>query len=468
MNEYTYQYLPWRGVSEATFRTYGVKTKINSEGKPVAIGFRYPSGKIKVRLLDRKEFYTEGETNKSGLFGIDVFPAGSHSTITITEGELDACSLYQVTRTPVVSVQSASSAVRDCTVDYDYINSFERIIIAFDNDTAGREALRSVSRLFDYNKIYVVKYTKRKDANEFLMHGEDTDLLNIWHNCKKYMPETILSDLETFKKLITAPTQYGFPYPFPTLTEMTYGIRQGESVLLTAQEGIGKTEIMHTIEHKILKETDDAVGAIFLEEPKRRHLQALAGIELRKPVHLPDCLTSEGEVIQALEKVVKKDDRLHIYSHFGSDDPDILLETIRFLVSARSCRYILLDHISMVVSGLAGDDERKALDYISTRLEMMVKELDFSLIMVSHVNDDGLTRGSRYISKIADIRIDATRNLNSVDAEERNTTTLTVSKNRFSGKTGFAGKILFDLQSYTMREKEHVLPGVHLPGLPVF
>jgi len=40
---------------------------------------------------------------------------------------------------------------------------------------------------------------------------------------------------------------------------------------------------------------------------------------------------------------------------------------------------------------------------------MMVKELDFALIVVSHVNDDGLTRGSRNISKIADIRLDLYR-----------------------------------------------------------
>jgi twinkle protein len=244
-------------------------------------------------------------------------------------------------------------------------------------------------------------------------------------------------------------------YPSQTLNDMTYGIRTAESVLLTAMEGVGKTELMHAIEYNLLKGTQDNVGAIFLEEPRPRHLQAIAGLELRLPLHLPDCSCSEGEVAAAIERVVSKDDRLFIYSHFGSDDPGVIESTVRFLVTARGCRYILFDHISMAVSGLAGEDERRALDYLSTRLEMMVKELNFALIFVSHVNDAGQTRGSRYISKIADIRIDAYRDINHVNENERNRTYLTVSKNRFSGRTGPAGVLQFDPFTYTYKELEH-------------
>ena len=83
---------------------------------------------------------------------------------------------------------------------------------------------------------------------------------------------------------------------------------------------------------------------------------------------------------------------------------------------------------------------------------MMVKELDFALIVVSHVNDEGLTRGSRNISKIADIRIDLKRDVTSSDPVVRRTTHLTISKNRFCGRTGPAGELLFDPQTYTLEE----------------
>ena len=452
---YTYEYLPLRGINRETLVKYGCRTKIDSTGKPVSIGFPYPNGSTKVRSLEHKDFHwAEGVPHEAGVFGKDKFSSGEHKWVAITEGELDALSLYQTVRCPVVSVQSASSSVRDCSADRSYLNSFDRIYLALDGDAAGREAADRIAKLFDFNKVYQLKFDKYKDPNEFLQRGDELALKNVWNNARRYQPDNIVSHFDEFDKILSEMPGIGIPYPFPALNEKTYGIRTSESVLITAQEGIGKTELMHAIEHHILKETDYAVGAIFLEEPKRRHLQALAGIELRKPVHLPDCYCADGEVSAALRKVVGHDERLHVYSHFGSDDPESLLDTIRFLVSARGCRVILLDHISMVVSGLAGEDERRALDYFATRLEMMVKELDFALIMVSHVNDFGQTRGSRYISKVADVRIDAVRDIASPDLTTRNTTILTIPKNRFSGKTGVAARLLFDMETFTYAQIE--------------
>lgn len=454
LSAFSYEYLPFRGINKEALIKYNVKTKIDADGKPIAVGFPYPNGSAKVRLLDNKEFYwpKEGIQPEAGLFGSDKFSSGEHKYVTITEGEIDALSLYQVIGSPVVSVQSSSSAARDCAAARSFLNGFERIYLALDGDARGREAAAAVARLFDFNKVFLVKFDKHKDANEYLKAGEEGELRNLWWNSRRYQPESVVSTFSDFEKILKEAPKAGVPYPFPSLNEMTYGIRTGESVLITAQEGVGKTEIMHAIEYKLLKETDDAIGAIFLEEPKRRHLQAIAGLELRRPVHLPDCDCAEADILAALQKAVGKDERLHVYSHFGSDDPDSLLDTVRFLVTALNCRYILFDHITMAVSGLAGEDERRALDYLSTRLEMMVKELNFALILVSHVNDDGRTRGSRYISKIADMRIDITRDTGNADPVARNTTEVKVSKNRFSGKTGPACKLLFDPQTYTYSE----------------
>lgn len=470
--QYTYEYLPWRGVTKETMAFYDIKTKIAPNGQPLSAGFRYPNGSYLVRFLDKKDFYIEkNEDGKApeGLFGRDKFDPGSHKYVTITEGALDAVSLQQVLKQPVVSVQSSSSARRDCAVDFGWLSSFEKVYLAFDGDAAGRDAERAVARLFDSNKVHSVKFTRRKDANEYLRHGEGDELRNIWWNSKRYLPENIKTHLQEFRDILQAPTRKGIPYPFPTLNDMTYGIRTGESVLITAQEGVGKTELMHAIEYQLLKETDDGVGAIFLEEPKQRHLQALAGLELKRPVHLPDTGCTTDQIIAGLEKIVRRDSRLCLYSHFGSEDPSVLVDTIRFLVSACAVRYVLFDHISMAVSGLSGEDERRALDVISTRLEMMVKELDFALIIVSHVNDEGLTRGSRYISKIADIRIDAKRDLQAADPVIRNTTQLTISKNRFSGRTGPAGVLLFDPTTFTYREElQHANDNSPSPSQLVF
>jgi twinkle protein len=440
LEDFTYEFLPYRGITKGTMEHYNCKTKVAADGSPVSLGFLYPFGSVKVRKVQDKEFYWAG-VHKPGLFGTSLFAAGSDKVVTITEGEYDALSYWQVLRTPVVSVQSASSALRDCKSDYAWLNSFERIYLAFDNDAAGREAAGRVAKLFDPNKVFQVKFSNRKDANEYLQLGEGEELRNIWHNSKRYLPENIISTFSDFRNVLKTPTAPSVPYPFKPLNTMTYGMRTSESVLITAQEGVGKTELMHAILYQLLEHTDDNVACFFIEEPPKDLLRAIGGIKIQAPVHLPGSPYTDDDIATAVEEVLRKDERLFIYSHFGSDDPDVLIDSIRYLVSVCGCRRVLIDHITMAVTGLAGEkDERRALDYLTSRLEMMVVELDFSLIWVSHVNDFNQTRGSRNAAKVSNTIIHCTRDV----ANGSDIIQLTVIKNRFGQKTGPAGSYRFD------------------------
>lgn len=243
----------------------------------------------------------------------------------------------------------------------------------------------------------------------------------------------------------------GVSYPFAKLTEMTYGIRPGEIVLVTAQEKVGKTEFMHFLMHHLLKETDDAVAGLLIEESRRRTLQAIAGIELGRPVHLPHSGATPDQVTAATHKVVKRDNRLHLYTHARSDDPEVVLDRMRFYASSCNCRYILFDHPGMAVFGLGGDNERVLLDTLATKSALLVKELGFALIVVSHVNDFGQTRGSRYLGKVCDLRIDLTRDTANPDPEIRNMVNITIPYARYSSNSGPVGSYLFDqwTQRYT-------------------
>jgi twinkle protein len=455
---FTYQFVPWRGLTEDTMKFFDVKSKVrDSDGAPLALGFKWPNGRTQVRSRLEKAFIMQGEktTETGNLFGMDKFSGGGKA-LTITEGALDAMAVFQMqgSKYPAVSVSSASSAVSDCKRDYEYIDSFERIYLCFDNDEPGQKASAEVASLFDFNKVYVVKLSLN-DPNQYLTDpkGDPAKFIKEWWNAKRYVPEGIISSFSEIDDIIDNDgMKPSIPYPFERLQSMTYGIRSGEIVLLKALEGIGKTEIFRAFEYNILKNTDANVGIIHLEEGKARMIKGLVGYELKQPIHLPDRQIPKDEIKKAYRELVGRDDRVHYYTHFGSDDPNIILSTIRFLVAVCGCKYVFLDHITMVVTGLAGEDERKALDYISTRLAMMVEELDFTLFMISHVNDQGQTRGSRNITKVADLVIDLWRDKVADDEEERNTTLMTVEKNRFAGRSGSAGKLLFDPETYTLGE----------------
>lgn len=451
----TYQTLAWRGISVETMKFYGVYTKVSSDGEPLSIAFPYPYGDntFKVRNLKEKAFRAVGDMTKAALFGKDKFQGGGRS-ITIFEGELDAQSGYQILRTPCVSVRSASSARKDCSQEWEYLNSFERIYLAFDGDEAGTKAAEAVAGLFVFDKIYKVGLTKHKDCNEFLQHGDENEFRNAWTNARKFVPEGIISSREEFFKVIDDDVgRVGVPYPFPTLNSLTEGIRNGEIVLVSALEGIGKTEILRCVEHFLLTTTSENLGIIHLEETKGRLIKGLAGYVLNQPAHLKKGDVSNEEIKQALDALVKNDySRLNVYSHFDTGDLDVILDRIRFLVSVCGCRKIFLDHIGLLVSGLQEDDERRKLDYISTILARMVKDLDFSLILAAHVNAQGNIRGSTYPSKVAHIWLHLSRDLTAENVFERNLTNLMIKKNRPTGQTGPAGVLSFDPETFKLSE----------------
>lgn len=452
---FSYQYISWRGISKDTFKAYDSKAKVDDSGKPIAVVFPYGSSASKERKIDQKDFYWQGEAHKSSLFGIDKFSSGEARAITITEGELDCLSAYQMmgSKYPVVSVRSSSSARSDCEKAFDYLNSFEKIYLCFDNDEPGQKAVKDVSKLFDASKVYHVRLTKFKDANEYLQAGEEKEFVNVWWSSRPYLPKGLVADYQSIEDILRKEDgQAQATYPFARLQEMTYGIRSKEVVLLLAQEKVGKTEVMRSIEHHLLKTTDSNIGIIHLEEEEKRSVQGLIGYELGVPCHLPDSGLSVEDQITAYRSLTKRDGRVHYYSHFGSQDPDDVLQIIRYLVTVCHCDYVFLDHITMLVTGYESDDERKKLDYISTRLAMMTRELDFTLFMVSHVNDDGKTRGSRNISKVADLIISLDRNIEADSFDERNKTRLTIRGNRYAGLSGPAGVLTFDPKSFKLSE----------------
>jgi len=409
------------------------------------------------------------EQSKVQLFGKDRFSAGQSQSITIVEGEYDALSVYQMLGStyPVVSVRSSGTAMEDCAKNYKFLNSFDNIYLCFDNDSHGEEATTKVATLFDASKVRHVQMSM-KDANDYLTAQRGKEFLYTWHNAKRYLPKGIVSSYEEIEKLLHERDASSIvSYPFSILQEMTYGIRTGETVLFTALEGVGKTEILRAIEYHSLQETKESIGIIHLEEDERRSVQGLAGYKLQGPTHLPDSKLSVEEVLEGYRSLTKRDNRVYFYSHYGSEDPTTILDTIRFLVTGCGCKIIYLDHLTMLVTGFEGDDERRKLDYISTRLVMMAKELDFALLIVSHVNDDGKPRGSRNIAKVCHVHIHLDRDVEAETHTVRNKTRVTIRKNRFGSHTGPAGTLVFDpntflIEEYTLeiakKENEHLLP----------
>ena len=124
----------------------------------------------KTRYVKDKQFSILGSTSNSGLFGQQLFNGGKF--VTITEGEVDAMSVYQMlgSKYPVVSIKNGvASALKDIKHSYNWLDKFDNIVINFDNDSVGREASQKVAELFQPGKVKIVKLSESyKDANDLL------------------------------------------------------------------------------------------------------------------------------------------------------------------------------------------------------------------------------------------------------------------------------------------------------------
>lgn len=459
---FTLEFYEHRGLRKSTLERFGVQTKFY-EGEPLETAFYYPNGAIKIRGMAEKKFRTQGDFSHTHLFGKNVFDKGSKKVVTITEGEYDAMSVSQMIgdETAAVSIRGASSAKADCTAEYEYLNSFDKIVICFDNDEPGQVAAKKVASLFDFRKVYNLSLALHKDANEYLKNEQQKEFYQAWSGAKRYTPDNILSTMSEFKEALKSKREEKLAnYPFQQLQNMLFGMHRGEVVVIKAPEGVGKTEVFRAIENHILKTTKHPIGLIHLEEDNGTTLRALAGYFSETPVLHPENPVEDEEIVKILQDIIGEDEnRFVLHSSFDVEDEDHFIDGVRFMVAACGAQIVLFDHISWLATGSPekGDDERKRLDRISQRLKLLAKELGFCLIMISHVNDDGLTRGSRNISKVANTVISLSRDKTSTDLVERLKTYILVEKARLIGsKEGPAGYALYNEEKLMLQDPSEI------------
>jgi twinkle protein len=164
-------------------------------------------------------------------------------------------------------------------------------------------------------------------------------------------------------------------------------------------------------------------------------------IHKNKPYHFPDVERTEAELTDAYNAVLNTE-RVVIWDHFGSNDIDVVLAKIRHM-AALGCRYIMVDHLSIIVSDHSGD-ERKQLDEISTKIKTLTMNLDIAVFCVIHINRQGQVRGSAGPEQVANIIIRLERDKKEMNEWRRNVTKLSVEKNRKYGRTGPASWLFYN------------------------
>lgn len=423
----------------------------NSNGQPIG---------AKIRTAN-KIFSYEGETDGS-FFGQHLWK-GHGKQIVITEGELDAATYAELLPTwDVVSLPSgAAGAKKAVQKNFEFLQGYDSIILWFDNDEPGQDAAKAAAGVLPPGKVFIARIEAYKDLSDAWQANDRAAIDKAFYEKKAYRPDGIV-EAKSLLELVTTPSPPSdYDYPFAGLNDKLHGIRRGTLCCITSGSGIGKSSFCRSIASSLLQ-GGERVGYLALEESNRQTALGIMSSAVGKSLHLGE--PTHKELTEAFDKTIANWD-LYLFDGFGSYDPDVIYNRIEYMASGLDCKIIFLDHLSILLSGLDGD-ERRMIDITMTRLRSLVERTGIALFLVSHLKRSngeknheegarvtlGQLRGSAAIAQLSDTVIGLERDQQS--DEVRGTTTVRVLKNRYSGETGIACTLKYNLDNCKFEESE--------------
>jgi len=473
-----------RKLHQPTVEYHGVRSLLNgTDGRtPVAHCFPYysPTGEIvafKKRNIEQKYFSIIGDGRDLPFFGQHLYGDGGRR-LYITEGEYDAMSLWQVLKdlagpaykhlNPcVVSVPNgAASVAKAITNNLKFLDKFEEIVLAFDQDEHGQKAVEQACMVLDSSKVKIAHFSE-KDASDMLVAGKENELKwSVLTKAKSYIPSGIATVRDLYDQTIKAP-EFGRPWAWPSLTKLTYGRNPGV-YLIGAGVGIGKTEFMHEQAGFIVKEERQPVGMFLFEEAPSRTIRILAGKMLDKPAHIPDKPLPQEEYQRGIDLLLEPTNMVYVFDHKWDRDWQSVFTQIKHIVSASGVRDIFIDPLTALISHEENTDRalHGIMDDIST---LAADPYNCCVYVSSHLNEPPRDRipheeggrvkesqfaGSRAMIRYANYVFGLERNKQATDPTERNTTTLRILKDREYGQSaGETISIFYDHTTSRYREQ---------------
>lgn len=492
--------LPHRRLSADTCRVYGYM--VASDGAEVAC-YRSNGNTVgqKVRRPN-KSFSCLGDMRSPPLFGQHLWKVGG-KRIVVTEGEIDCLTIAQAQdcKWPVVSLPTgAAGAVGAIRANYEFISSYEEVVLCFDNDDAGKAAAVAVAEILPPGKARIVTLP-RKDANEMWMAGDAKQLITCLWEAQVYRPDGILHVKDIPSTTLKSGEVWEFPWP--VLTDFLIGQRGGEITLWTSGTGSGKSTIIRELAMHHLSQ-GRAVGMIMLEESPSETVDDMVSLIINKPVRRTHALRALNELRVATGKEAAKADfddsltddeythartsvdnlPLYVYDHMGSSSFDNLVSRIEYMAVGLNCKVIILDHITAAVAGMLassddGGSERLMIDEMMKRLRSIVERTGVHLDVISQLRkpstgkgyEEGARitvqdlRGSGSLASVPNTVIALERDRQSTDKETANTTVVRVLKNRFTGASGIASALHYN---YSTGRLEEVGVAVNAEGEVIF
>lgn len=474
-----------RKLKKQVNELYGVRTEFDAAGRPVKRYYPgheagditgYKTRDLTVPKKDKRHFAVVGSIkNKNELFGQHLYQKGGKFLV-IVGGEEDALAMKQTMMdkspkydTAVVSPMTGEPSLdKQILANYDWVTSFECVIIMMDNDEAGIKSAKKAAKLLKPGQAYIAEL-RLNDPCDYVKDGLEDELYqSFWkaYQTGKYTPAGVVGSSQTYEALMERARWVKLPLPvFAKKLQMMMngGFAFGEIINIVAASSVGKTTVVNEFLYHFVFNSEHKIGVIPLESDMGELIENLMSVKLNiKLANMDDdeklALYETEEFKKAYDELTKLpngEDRFIILDHQGDVCDDELKNKIEYMVKAMGCKGIILDPLTLALSGKGND----GMDEFMSWLLRFVKREKIIHINVAHVRKSGSgahansrgadiheedIKGSGSIFQVGMINILLMRDKEHEDPRVRNTTKVVVSKARRTGNTGPAGFWYYD------------------------
>lgn len=485
-----------RGITDATYSFYGVRHKYDKEtGQPLAqyypVTMEYKMSGFKVRTLP-KDFSSVGKTGKEAdMFGQVKFQTSTSRNVVITAGEIDCLSAFQILEdyrkgrgndyepTPVVSsVIGESGSAKQIAKHYEWFDRFDKIIVCYDQDKAGKEAVDELVSVLPKGKMFVMELPM-KDTNAMLESDKAAAWINAYFRAKPYTPDGVVGSGSLSDKMreeLMTPKIPLPPFMHKLEKMMAGGIPLGRIVNLGSASGTGKSTIIDEMVYYWIFNSPHRIGIVSLESDSGQYgikiLSRHCGrkIELFETPEEALAFMNHDWVLEKERELLFMPDGTHRFHLVEDRDGGVesMKAQIMTLVVACGCKVIVLDPLQDILDGLSNEDQAVFLRW----MKGLIKSHGITFININHVRKNGTGQkansvggemheedfaGSSTIFKSGACNLLFSRDKEAEDPIVRNTTKMKASKIRWTGRTGLAGEYYYDLDTHTMWDMDEWL-----------
>lgn len=473
---------PYRGVPSSVWEGLGYRWEVNGSEVTMYMPVYVKENGLK-RVVGYKTRTHPKDLGAIGYVGrLGGFMNQSDSvadTLIITGGEIDLATIvyamendkYRKSYNIVSSPTGEKSTPTFIKLNYEWVNSHKKIICAMDMDEDGEIAFEKVKEVVDNSKLYKSQM-RYVDANEYLKNGDFANLIaDVYWNAIPVKDFGIAGSGSIYDEIIKTVKTESIALPnFLSDLKPVFkgGIPLQEIILLAAASSIGKSAIVNQIMldwimtsvHKVLilsfEDTMGTLGAKIASKVSGHNILAMETTE---------------EKLEVLEKY-KPEINKYLYTESGEhrfnvieripESIDDLKEAIIQSIRLYNSKILIIDPISSLFSDKTNEEQASFMKF----LETVKNKYGCTILMSTHTRKgssgqkdkgEGASfgedeiRGSSVLVGVSTIVMLLSRDKMASDPIERNTTKISVSKNRtYSITARDIAKIYYSPQHHTL------------------